>query len=412
MEKCKYLYLCISPYDKGVYQTQVVDWLNLYRDNALEFELTQLWTTNPFSRTRKKYQISQNEMIKAAYKGPFQSWNLFPRTFGLSFFDRFIFRRKIAKYLDKYEKVVLFCRYDAAPVFGYVNKVFPGRVFYYSDLRGAGAEEYMDRIKSTKDYTEKAFKQVAAYYYKSYINQKVATKIFAVSNALIKYNEHLFEADASKFVLYPCLSTTSKFYYEENLRMTTRKELGLSDDNDVFVYTGSLDTSYNCVDAIVALFATVYAKNPKAKLLIIAKKITEKFQRLLENYPDAKDAVVTLESVPNQEMVKYLNAADFALLLRENVVLNNVSSPVKFAEFQLCGLPVIISESIYDYSRFCKENNTGFVLSNEALDTMNFEEVGSISKHNFDRKMIARLGVENLSKESHVKRIINELKVS
>ena len=156
MEKCKYLYLCISPYDKGVYQTQVVDWLNLYRDNALEFELTQLWTTNPFSRTRKKYQISQNEMIKAAYKGPFQSWNLFPRTFGLSFFDRFIFRRKIAKYLDKYEKVVLFCRYDAAPVFGYVNKVFPGRVFYYSDLRGAGAEEYMDRIKSTKDYTDAA----------------------------------------------------------------------------------------------------------------------------------------------------------------------------------------------------------------------------------------------------------------
>lgn len=411
MSTYKYIYLCISPYDKGVYQTQVIDWLNLYRDNGMEFELTQLWTTNPFSRSRKRFQANQNEMIKAAYKGPFQSWNFFPRTFGLSYFDRFLFLFKIANYLKKYNKVVIFCRYNAAFIYSFVNKFYPGRVLYYADLRGASTEEFMDRLKYSKDFSKNAFGQVAKYYYNSYKEQKEATKVFAVSKALINYYEHLFGADTSKFVLYPCLSTTSKFYYDENLRMTTREEMGFSDDNDVFVYTGSLDASYNCVDAIVALFATVNARNPKAKLLVIAKKITEEFQRLLDKYPDAKNAIVTLESVPNQEMVKYLNAADFALLLRENVVLNNVSSPVKFAEFQLCGLPVIISESIYDYSKFCKQHNTGFVLSNEALDTMNFEEVSTISKNNYDRKMIARLGADNLSKESHVKRIINELKI-
>ena len=411
MEKCKYLYLCISPYDKGVYQTQVIDWLNLYRDNGLEFELTQLWTANPLSRSRKRFQAHQNEMIKGAYKGPFQSWRLFPRSFGLSFFDRFIFRNRIAKYLKQYEKVVLFCRYNAAYVYGYLNRIFPGRVFYYSDLRGAGAEEYMDRMKSVNDYSKKAFERIGEYYYNSYINQKVATKVFAVSDALIKYNEHLFKSDTSKFVLYPCLSTTTKFYYDEDLRLAVRKELGVVDENTVFVYTGSLDASYNCVDAIVALFATVYSKNSNARLLIIAKKITDSFRGLLDCYPSSKGAVMTLESVPNQEMVKYLNAADIALLLRENVVLNNVSSPVKFAEFQLCGLPVIISESVFDYSQYCKKNNTGFVLSNEALDSMNFNEVSTISKDKYDRVTIARLGAENLAKESHVARIINELRL-
>ena len=190
-----------------------------------------------------------------------------------------------------------------------------------------------------------------------------------------------------------------------------RAQLGFGEQNDVFIYTGSLDASYNCVDAIVKLFAAVHAKNANAKLLIIAKKITDGFKGLMDSYPDIKESVITLESVPNQEMVKYLNAADFALLLRQNVVLNNVSSPVKFAEFQLCGLPVIISEAVFDYAHFCKNNHTGYVLSNEALDNMSFDEVASIRKEAFNREEIALLGAQNLSKESHVERIVNELKI-
>ena len=411
MDKCKYLYLCISPYDKGVYQTQVIDWLNLYREHGLEFELTQLWTTNPFDRSRRKFQSNQNELIMAAYDGPFQAWSLFPRTFGLDFFDRFIFLFKIAKYLRRYEKVVLFCRYNAGFIYSFINKFFPGRVFYYADLRGASSEEYMDKLSFNKCFSKKAYRKIADYYYNSYVSQINATKIFAVSNALIRYYVHLFDANIKKFVLYPCLSTTSKFFYDESIRNSVRREMGLTEDNVVFVYTGSLDASYNCVEAIVALFSKVYDSNSKAKLLIIAKKVTDSFNVLMNAYPKVKSALVILESIPNQDMVKYLNASDFALLLRENIVLNNVSSPVKFAEFQLCGLPVIISESVYDYASYCKKNCTGFVLSNEALEKMNFDEVACINRQDYNRQEIARLGADHLSKESHVNRIINELMI-
>lgn len=411
MKECKYLYLSISPYDKGVYQTQVIDWLNLYREHGLEFELTQLWTTNPLSRSRKLYQKEQNKMIKEAYKGPFQAWNLFPRTFRLDYFDRFLFLFRLRKYLKEYKKVVLFCRYNGAFVVSFVNRFYPGRVIYYADLRGASTEEYIDRLKYNRDFSKSTYEQIARYYYNSFFSQKVATKVFAVSRALIQHYVNLFDSDSSKFVLYPCLSTTSKFYFLQEVRAKMRKELGIADKEDVFIYTGSLDASYNCVDAIVALFASIHAKNPHARLLIVAKKITKEFQSLLDKYQGIKESVLVKESVPNQEMVKYLNAADCALLLRKNVVLNNVSSPVKFAEFQLCGLPVIISESVFDYAGYCEKHHTGFVLSNESLDQMEFDEVSSIDLRKFNREEIAILGANNLSKESHVERIISELKV-
>jgi len=45
--------------------------------------------------------------------------------------------------------------------------------------------------------------------------------------------------------------------------------------------------------------------------------------------------------VPYEEVTKYLNAVDFAVVWRDNNIVNKVASPVKFSEYVCTGLPVI-----------------------------------------------------------------------
>ena len=55
---------------------------------------------------------------------------------------------------------------------------------------------------------------------------------------------------------------------------------------------------------------------------------------------------VVLKSVSMHEVNDYLNAADFAVFLRRNNPVNRVASPVKFCEYSLSGLPIIMGDAV------------------------------------------------------------------
>ncbi len=66
--------------------------------------------------------------------------------------------------------------------------------------------------------------------------------------------------------------------------------------------------------------------------------------------------------VDHKEVIDYLFMSDYGLLIREQSVTNKVASPVKFAEYLSCGLPVLISENLGDYTSFVKANGCGQVI--------------------------------------------------
>ena len=57
------------------------------------------------------------------------------------------------------------------------------------------------------------------------------------------------------------------------------------------------------------------------------------------------------------------------MLIRENTVTNQVASPTKFAEYLACGLPVIISDNLGDYSVFVETNGCGVNLKEKQEKT-------------------------------------------
>ena len=116
---------------------------------------------------------------------------------------------------------------------------------------------------------------------------------------------------------------------------------------------------------------------------------------------------VQVRSVSNEDVYKYLNASDFGILFRDDVIMNNVASPSKFAEYVLCGLPTIISKGVGDFSELCEQEKLGIVVENFNLSVF---DKNKLLNNVFDRNLIADFGKKTLSKQSQLNIIISQFK--
>jgi len=151
-------------------------------------------------------------------------------------------------------------------------------------------------------------------------------------------------------MIIPSTASLKEFYFDPALRAQSRSRLRFSDDDIVLIYSGSM-TTYQLFPQVVKLFRYLRERHPTLKLLVLTRetKTAEIWLRDLDT-----DSFHLL-SAPHREVNLYLNAADYAVLLREPIQLNAVASPTKFAEYCLTGLPVIMSPSVVDSYAYAQE---------------------------------------------------------
>lgn len=407
MDKIKYIYLTSRDYTTGVYQTQIIDWLNLYKEHGIDFELWHAFRqTFSISKSILKHRTKQKQLIKNAFNG--QSRFIYQTPYRrLKWINNYLLLFYLIRYGKNCDRLVIFSRDNIGQEIAFLKKLYGKKIVYYLDLRSALAEEHLLSLKKQKMFSLKHYRSLAYTLYCEFKKQKEADKIFVVSNTLKNYFVDNYNADISKFVLYPCLSSSKKFYNDPELRTIMRKELRVKDEENLYVYSGGLQFSWHIPDTFVKLFIEIAKKDAKAKLLIMSPNIPNEIRKNIDNDVLLGDRVILREAIPNEEVVKYLNAADFGFLLRENNPVNNVASPSKYAEYILCGLPTIISEGVFDYANFCNENHCGYVITDRILDNMT--EFEPLKKTDFNREHIAKIGLDKLSKESAVKRILNAI---
>src|SRR5690606_2328804 len=129
-------------------------------------------------------------------------------------------------------------------------------------------------------------------------------------------------------------------------RERMRKTLGL-DDRLVVAYCGSLE-EWQVPEAALTWFRCIADQRPDAHLLAITTH-PQRMKVFAEN-AGIPESQFTLVSVAQAQVAQYLAAADCGLLIRERTLVNQVASPVKFAEYLAAGVPVLISEGVGDYS--------------------------------------------------------------
>jgi hypothetical protein len=113
-------------------------------------------------------------------------------------------------------------------------------------------------------------------------------------------------------------------------------------------------------DAIVQMFNILAQTEPDATLHIATGEL-QTAQKIIQTYlnPQLRDRI-TLQSINNRAtMENFLNTMQYGFLIREDDPVNNVSSPIKLAEYLSCGVNVIISSSVTSYAPLIESYEAG-----------------------------------------------------
>lgn len=131
-------------------------------------------------------------------------------------------------------------------------------------------------------------------------------------------------------------------------RLESRKRLGLTSDELLFVYCGSLGDQY-CWEEMAAV-VTAYRKKTPAKFLVL----TGNTEFALDKISSEEAAFITVKSVPFGEIPFWLNAGDVAFALRKPTFSMQGVAPIKLGEYLLMNLPTIASKGIGDTEEILK----------------------------------------------------------
>lgn len=207
----------------------------------------------------------------------------------------------------------------------------------------------------------------------------------SVSHKLVQLWKDKYGYQLNNHVVIPC--TLNSHY--ENLKFDLiekqkiREELNFTNKDVIFVYSGS-NSGWQSFDILKNYLENLLILNEQYKVLFLSGTNSQTNELILKFPNRIKTLQVDIKLVP-----KYLMACNYGLLVREESITNSVASPVKFAEYLACGLPVIISENLGDYSEFVKTFDCGFSLASP---------ISSI----FDSYIIREIAISNFTKPKFI----------
>ncbi|MGC4097160.1 MAG: glycosyltransferase [Nitrospira sp.] len=184
-----------------------------------------------------------------------------------------------------------------------------------------------------------------------------ADRLSTVSNNL---KQHLsLEAGRHDIAVIPSCVNEHSFHFDAVARKEIRQSLGLNDNDILLCYSGGI-SAWQRLSDIILLLKGVCSNNVKCKALFLTTNTSELTRRLKEvQFPVDMGFV---RGCSHMEVHRFLSAADIGILMRHDIPVNNVASPVKVGEYLVCGLPVILTRGIGDYSDMLPNAGVGLLL--------------------------------------------------
>lgn len=359
------IYLTFNDSPSGIYNSQVIDVVNYLNTlSAKKVKLVSIISIRSFwtNRSKIKKRCSNCIVLPMVPKASNWKWNIIPLTILLLFKknQKIIARGPFATHLGLTLKKIKLCH----------KVIFDARGAYDAELNEYNVINNKIIKSQIKDLEKTSIEQT---------DYKIA-----VSNALIEYWKNNFGYIGNNHVVIPCtLSHDFIFEFPEKKQIEVRKkQLGYEKEDILFIYSGS-SAGWQSFQLVDDLMCDILKYEP-AKLIILSSQIHQSL-KVVQNYPNK----VNVLFVDPEKVKDYLLISDYGILYREQSITNKVASPVKFAEYLCCGLKVLISDALGDYSTFSERENLQF----------NTNEIIPVS---YDEKIhIHRLSLEHFKKEHY-----------
>jgi len=198
----------------------------------------------------------------------------------------------------------------------------------------------------------------------------------AVSQQLVNYWKQHYNYASDKHVVINCTlnSEYTNFKIDENAIQFKRAELGFNKDDIILIYSGST-SPWQSFQLMYQSFKPFLLADKNIKFIFLSKK-TNEIDNLINEFPNQISNYYVSES----ELLNYLQIGDYGVMIRQQSDTNKVAAPVKFPEYLLASLNVIVSENLGDYTEFVKANNCGLIFS-ESMKLLNTPFNTRLSNH-------------------------------
>lgn len=198
---------------------------------------------------------------------------------------------------------------------------------------------------------------------------KISENIIVVSLEMKKYYEKKYKLKIeNKVYLMPCFNTKMQNYKENNR---------YKENN--FVYAGNMQ-KWQCFDEIARIYKNIETKENVGKLYIFtfdkekAKEIIFKYK--IKNY--------LIDTLDKDKLNLALQNIKYGFIIRNNIAVNNVSTPTKISTYLANGVIPIYSECIKDFNQIAKKYDIGIAIKN----TSNGEEIARNLTRKIDDKKL------------------------
>lgn len=188
--------------------------------------------------------------------------------------------------------------------------------------------------------------------------------IIVVSNAFKRYIRNNYKKSFIEVI--PCCVDNRKFHFDLKKREIIRRKFHLQ-NKFVVLFNGSF-VSWTLSSEMAIIFLILKQKINNTHFLILTPTNRIKVSNLMMSYGLLKDDF-TIMNLSHEEVPTYLLMGDVGLLLRSESIINRVASPVKFAEYLACGVPVLATEGIGDISYLIRKYIVGSIVDLNSNDS-------------------------------------------
>jgi glycosyltransferase involved in cell wall biosynthesis len=152
--------------------------------------------------------------------------------------------------------------------------------------------------------------------------------------------------------------------FDDARRQRVRRELGISGDAPLVVYAGSVGPQY-FPERMFAFFAAVQRRRRDAQFLFLTGQEPAAREALERSRVAA--AGIQIRRVLPAAVPELIAAADLGLALRQPAFSQLAVSPIKVAEYLLCGVPVLSTAGIGDLDEQLASSGVGRLINDSGV---------------------------------------------
>lgn len=173
-------------------------------------------------------------------------------------------------------------------------------------------------------------------------NLNTARRVICVSETARRHLMQTWKTPAEKLIVLPNAVDVHRFQPHLNLGAQTRASLSLTADQPLLVFVGSF-YQWHDVATLLRAFALVRRHHPAARLLLVGEGAERARMMLLAQQLGLGEAAHFTGFVSHAEVVRYINAADVALVPVPKMENEMWLSPMKLFEYMAAGKAVVAS---------------------------------------------------------------------